>query len=666
MLLVNLLKKVYRYNEILPNETKEKILKHKRRIEYFIVFIPLMFILLGYSINSVIQKDYTNYKLFYRFAEDFLYKVNLYIFPISLIFLIVVIWIFTMYKPNIVYLFWSSLIVLGLLYVFIPNSEYYLIEFMYQANLIIPQYKFTILSGLSLITITLILFNKKVRKGLVASIKNGIEILLLVSILYLEAIGEYKMFFFSEAFINLFINSMKFFSGMWEIAITVFVSLVFLSLYNKQFMSLIFFIKNKITSKYELKIIKKHGSSKMDIVQVSDKLEMPLLKYKELPNVGVIVPAFNEETTICDTVNSLLKVDYAQDSFLTVVVSDGSTDNTVNILKDKYDMYRVYLEPTSDLLEHRKARAIFVSDMYKNLMLIDKPNGGKADALNLGLDYLPKDIEYVSVIDADSTVDKYCFRILATSAKKNNKIAALTGTILPREQNEDPGFKASLLRNIQFFDYVNSFHGERGALGLLNSILIIPGALGFFKRDVMMEIGGYHQGALAEDGLLTLNIHKKKKTKIKFIPEALLYTQVPSTFSDLRKQRIRWFKGLTELLLYMKSPGKQNLKLNAVFMDYLFIEWITPIMAPLGLWIVISNPKMITYPLFYVFMALAIITPMIQGITCLLMENSYRKVKLQKLAYLPIAVFMSPFLILWRNDALLDLGNRKWGFIKRY
>lgn len=662
--MVNLLRKIYRYNEILPNETKEKILKHKRRIEYFIIFIPLMFIIIGYSINSVIEKDYTNYKLFYRLAEDFLYKVNFNILPISLIFLIIVIWLFTMYKPNIVYLFWSCLIIITLLYVLIPDSEYYVIEFMYQANLIINQYKLSILMVLTLITTALILFSKKIRKGIVASIKNGIEIFILVSIVYLEAIGDYKLFFFAESFLNLFVSSIKFYRGIWEIAITIFVSLVFLSLYNKQFLSLIFFIKNKITSKYELKVIKRNGSHNMDIIQVSDKIEMALLKYEELPTVGVIVPAFNEEATICDTINSLLKVDYAQNNFVTVVVSDGSTDNTVELLKNKYDMDRIYIEPTSDLLSQKKARAVYVSDIHKNLILIDKPNGGKADALNLGLQYLPEDIEYVSVIDADSTVDKYCFRILATNAKKDDKIAALTGTILPREPKEDSGFKSSFLTNIQLFDYVNSFHGERGALGLLNSILIIPGAFGFFKKDIMMEIGGYPEGALAEDGILTIKIHRKKKFKIKFIPEALLYTQVPSTFSDLRKQRIRWFKGLTELLSLMKF--KENFRLNMVFMDYLFIEWITPIMAPLGIWIIIANPQMVTYPLFYVFMALAVVTPIIQGVMCILMESSYRKVKLWKLIYLPLAVFMSPFLVLWRNDAMLDLRNRKWGFIKRY
>ena len=297
--------------------------------------------------------------------------------------------------------------------------------------------------------------------------------------------------------------------------------------------------------------------------------------------------------------------------------------------------------------------------------MIDKPNGGKADALNLGLEYLPLNVKYMSVIDANSVVDKYSFRILATQAEQDDKVVALAGTILPKDEKCD-NIKSMLLNNIQLFDYLSSFHGERGALSLLNAVLIIPGAFGFLNKWTLLELKGYPQDVLAEDGVLTIKLHGKRNARIKFIPEALSYTQVPSTFKDLRKQRIRWFKGLTELLSLFKNTWKNNKKLSLVFLDYFFIEWLTPVMIPVGIFVLISNPMMITYPLFYVFMLLAIATPIIQGILCLMMESSYRKVKLRKLVYLPLAVFISPLMVLWRNDALLDLRNRNWGFIKRY
>lgn len=664
--MTNLFKRIYRYNELLSKGTKDKILKHKRRIEYFIIFIPLMFIITGYSFNSVIEKDYTNFKLFYRFTEDLIYKINFNIFPISLIFIILAILIITLYKPNVVYLFWSTLIIFTLLYLLIPNADSYVIEFIYQANIVVYEYKSLILIGLSLICVLSLMY-ERVRKSVAILIKNGVELFILTSLIYLEIIGDYRLFFFIESFIELFVNSIRFFSGVWEIIITIFVSSIFISLYNKKIASVVFFIKNKLLIRKEIKKIKEHGDlSNMEIIKISDKIEMPLMKHEYLPKMGVIVPAYNESTTIRDTINSLLNVDYNQQNFLTFVVSDGSTDNTVDMLKDEYDMYRIYIDQTSDFIEHKKARAMYVSDIYKNLVLIDKPNGGKSDALNLGLEYLPPDIEYVSVIDADSVVDKYSFRILATNAKKDSKIAALTGTILPRKHKKGSGFKSSLLTNIQLFDYLNSFHGERGALDLLNAILIIPGAFGFFKKNVLLELKGYPKDVLAEDGILTVNIHKKKRVKIKFIPEAVSYTQVPATFADLRKQRIRWFKGLTEILFFLRNSWKSNLKLSFVFLDYLFIEWITPIMAPVGLCVIIANPEMTTYPIFYFFMLLAIITPIIQGLLCLSIESSYRRIGLSRLLYLPLAVIISPFMVLWRNDALLDLQNRKWGDIKRY
>ena len=385
-------------------------------------------------------------------------------------------------------------------------------------------------------------------------------------------------------------------------------------MYNKKIMSIIFFIINKYKRKILLKNVTKNPKkySNMEIVDITSKLKMALLKHSELPEVGVIVPAYNESAIINDTIKSLLKVDYSKRKLSIIIVSDGSTDNTVEMLKYKYRMRRMYIKQSTDLIKHNKAKAVYKSRAYKNLILIDKPNGGKADALNLGLEYLPLNVKYMSVIDANSVVDKYSFRILATQAEQDDKVVALAGTILPKDEKCD-NIKSMLLNNIQLFDYLSSFHGERGALSLLNAVLIIPGAFGFFNKWTLLELKGYPQDVLAEDGVLTIKLHGKRNARIKFIPEALSYTQVPSTFKDLRKQRIRWFKGLTELLSLFKNTWKNNKKLSLVFLDYFFIEWLTPVMIPVGIFVLISNPMMITYPIFYVFMLLAIATPIIQG-----------------------------------------------------
>ena len=626
--MISLLKSFYQHNEILSNNIKDNIVKYNRRIKYFFLVIPLMFIVMGYSIESIVYKDYTKFKLFHRFTRDFIFKVNLNIFPITIAFVSISILLVSMYKPNLIRAFWASLLSLGSLYAFIPKSEDYVVEFLYQVNIFIKENYLLTLVTVVLIYLSLITISKtKIIKLTV----NGLEIFFLTSILYLEITGHYELFYFIKTFFSLFVNSVNLFSNIWGIVVTSFIVMVFLSLYNKKAMSLIFFIKNKVEVKRKLNHVNKFGElSSMEIVKVSDKMKMPLLRYESLPYVGVVVPAFNESTTINSTIESLLNVDYDKEKLSIFIVSDGSTDN------------------------------------YKHLILIDKPNGGKADALNLGLEYLPQAVNYMSVIDADSVVDKYSFRILATKAEADPNIAELAGTILPRQHKKGSGFKSLFLTNVQLFDYLSSFHGERGSLSLLNTILVVPGAFGFFRKDVLLELKGYPQNVLAEDGVLTINIHRKKKYSIGFIPEAVSYTQVPSTFADLRKQRIRWFKGLTELLVLIKSTWKENPRLTLVFLDYLLIEWITPLMIPIGLAIIVANPLIVTYPLFYSFMLLSIITPIIQGLLCFLMESSYRKVELSKLIYLPLILVISPFMTLWRNDALLDLRNRSWGRIKRY
>ena len=659
---LRLIKRIFHYDELLSKETKDNILKHKRRIQYFFIVIPSMLSFLGYLINSIKTKNYVDFKLFYLFLKNFVNNVLLNIGPISMISILIAIWLITMYKPNIVKMFWITFITLLAFYILLPDFDLYIIEILYHLYLLFNTYKEIITGLLAIILITSLMITK-VRKAFI----NGLEILIITSMIYLEIIGEYELLFFIKNFTKIFKNSMNLLNDVWGITVTVFIVSIFLSMYNKKIMSIIFFLTNKYKRKRLLKNVIRHPNKypNMEIVKISEKVKMPLLKYKDLPEIGVVVPAYNESDIIGDTIESLLNADYEKDKLSIIIVSDGSTDDIVEMLKYKYRMRRKYIKQSTNFIKHNESKLIYQSIIYKNLILIDKNNGGKSDALNLGLEYLPINVKYMSVIDADSIVDKYSFRILATQAEQDNKVVALAGTILPKKENYK-NIKTSILNNIQLFDYLSSFHGERGALSLLNAVLIIPGAFGFFNKWALLELEGYPQDVLAEDGILTIRLHEKKHAKIKLVPEAISYTQVPSTLADLRKQRIRWFKGLTELLSLFKNTWKSNKKLSLVFLDYFIIEWVTPIMAPIGIFILISNPKMVTYSIFYIFMSLAIITPIIQGILCLLMEASYRKIKITKLVYLPLSILLSPLIILWRNDALLDLKNKNWGFIKRY
>jgi len=121
--MISLLKSFYQHNEILSNNIKDNIVKYNRRIKYFFLVIPLMFIVMGYSIESIVYKDYTKFKLFHRFTRDFIFKVNLNIFPITIAFVSISILLVSMYKPNLIRAFWASLLSLGSLYAFIDNYQ---------------------------------------------------------------------------------------------------------------------------------------------------------------------------------------------------------------------------------------------------------------------------------------------------------------------------------------------------------------------------------------------------------------------------------------------------------------------------------------------------------------------------------------------------------------
>ena len=133
--------------------------------------------------------------------------------------------------------------------------------------------------------------------------------------IYLEIIGEYELLFFIKNFTKTFMNSMNLLNDVWGITITIFIVSIFLSMYNKKIMSIIFFIINKYKRKILLKNVTKNPKkySNMEIVKISEKIKMPLLKYKDLPEIGVVVPAYNESDIIDDTIESLLNVDYEKD-----------------------------------------------------------------------------------------------------------------------------------------------------------------------------------------------------------------------------------------------------------------------------------------------------------------------------------------------------------------
>ena len=224
------------------------------------------------------------------------------------------------------------------------------------------------------------------------------------------------------------------------------------------------------------------------------------------PTVAIIVPCFNEETTIKGTVDSLLALEYPKDKLTIVLVNDGSTDNTKNVM-DAYEG-------------------------HPGIMIVHKENGGKHTAINEGIRLSPN-AEFVGCLDADSFVDPSALREIV-SCFDNPKVAAATPAMSVFQPR-------SLLEHMQNMEYIFGI-AHRHVLSAVNGIYVTPGPFSFYRKSVIDEIGGFRHAHQAEDMEMALRIQKAGYL-IDNAPRARVYTKVPRTVLKLIKQRTRWTTG---------------------------------------------------------------------------------------------------------------------------
>lgn len=287
------------------------------------------------------------------------------------------------------------------------------------------------------------------------------------------------------------------------------------------------------------------------------------LHYAEFaPSISILVPAFNEEKTILSSVGALLANEYPD--FELIVINDGSIDATSQLLREEFDLTPIEKPELgvsfANSLHHRQIKEIYRSRSFSNLTLIDKENGGKADALNAGVNIAKG--EYICVIDADSILDKDAL-LRASKAFINSpkQIVAIGGAIrvangckIKGNEISEIGLPKTLLPLFQTVEYLRTFHIARTAMSTAGALSLISGAFGLFSRDIIVNVGGYSRNTVGEDYELCLRIHRylgdkgiNDKTMV-YCPEAICWTQTPENLSSLRNQRIRWQKGALEAL----------------------------------------------------------------------------------------------------------------------
>lgn len=295
----------------------------------------------------------------------------------------------------------------------------------------------------------------------------------------------------------------------------------------------------------------------------------------------MIVPAFNEEVTIVDTVTNLVHCDYPR--FEIVVVNDGSTDRTLDRLKEAFHLRRSDL-PYRAAIATARVRGMYQASIplpagVMHVTVIDKENGGKADALNAGVN--ASATPYFVSLDADSILDQRALKELMRVVQEDPRVAAVGGQVaiangctIRHSRVVSVGLPSRALARFQMVEYLRSFTTGRTGLDRMDSILILSGVFAVFEKETVIRAGGYltpfvtHQitreyvgeraGTVCEDMEIVVRLHryirdKRLDKRIAFLPHPVAWTEVPETLESLRKQRGRWYRGLRESLRYHRA-----------------------------------------------------------------------------------------------------------------
>ncbi|MBK7689062.1 MAG: glycosyltransferase [Elusimicrobia bacterium] len=310
------------------------------------------------------------------------------------------------------------------------------------------------------------------------------------------------------------------------------------------------------------------------------------------PAITLLVPAHNEEPTCVEAVKSLLTLEYGDYEIL--VINDGSTDDTLGELARAFDLVPANRFPLATLPTAR-VRATLRSARHPRLWVLDKENGGKADALNAGLNHCRTPL--FCAMDADCVLERDALkRIVRPFIENDTTVAAgglvriANGCVFKGGVLTDVRMPDRWLARFQVLEYLRAFLTGRMGWDAMSALLIISGAFGLFRRSVVIEAGGFARDTVGEDMELIVRLHrfcreKKRPYRITFVPDPVAWTECPERLSGLARQRDRWQRGLVDSLLrhirMLGNPGYGAPGLIA-FPYYFFLEMLGPVVELFG------------------------------------------------------------------------------------
>ncbi|QDG50343.1 glycosyltransferase family 2 protein [Persicimonas caeni] len=323
------------------------------------------------------------------------------------------------------------------------------------------------------------------------------------------------------------------------------------------------------------------------------ELDASVLSQTSTPPISILAPAFNEEATIVDSVRAFLQLEYPQHQV--IVINDGSTDATLERLKEEFDLEPVDLIVRRQL-ETEPVRQVYQSKKDARLYVVDKENGGKADALNVGINVSRYPL--ICCADADTIVTpKALLRMVEPYLYDPQGVVAVGGTVrlangckFKQGVLQEVGVPDSWVARFQIVEYLRGFLFGRMGLNRLGGNLIISGAFGLFSREAVVEVGGYESDSVGEDMELVVKLQRHVQQEdpprqVVHISDPIAYTEAPESLELLSNQRDRWHRGMADAMWRHKSMFL-NPKFGPVgtfvFPAYLMFELFGPIIEMFG------------------------------------------------------------------------------------
>lgn len=408
------------------------------------------------------------------------------------------------------------------------------------------------------------------------------------------------------------------------------------------------------------------------------------------PTVSVLAPAYNEGATIIENVRSLLSLYYSNIEIL--IINDGSKDDSLEKLIQGYDLEKIdyhvdYKIPTKNVRGIYKSR----NPVYKKLVVIDKENGGKADALNVGINVSTND--YVVCIDVDCILEQdSILKMMKPFLEESDKKIIASGGVVrianSCEIEDGRLVKVRLPQNywarLQSLEYIRAFILGRMAWARLNGLLLISGAFGAFDKQIAINAGGYNHNTVGEDMELVVRMRRymeerNEPYRVTYIPDPLCWTEAPGNTKILGRQRNRWTRGTIETMKFHKKMffnPKYGLLGMLSYPYWFFFEMLAPLIEFFGMivFLLLTIFGLINWHMFIALLVFIISFGYLYSAFAAYMEvttyNMYRRrIDMMRLLFTALTepFIFHPFVVWSAIKGYIDIIRKKksWGEMTR-